>query len=207
MNKKRKEPYEVISATTVNAKYLSAVSGFFDYLVSEEKVLAVNPAADIKSLQEWDDGDALLNSEKRMPFKPEHILTLKAITLGKPHGSIDRWWFPLRRKVGLRLEEATSLSVADFRMHHGRMCIDLLHHDDGDPDNAARRRQLEIKTEAGRRVLPLHGSILDEGILELVEKRRRRMVLWRCCFRMSSPTSMASALEPHQNASTGRWMR
>lgn len=173
MNRARKQPFGIISSTTVDAKYLSAVRGLFQWLV-DEHVVDRNPVDGVYSEQIPADGDDLLDAEKRLPFDPEQCVQLDAIVRAQPRWSLDRWWWPIMRKAGLRLEETAQLTPADFREHHGRICIDLLHMDDGDPTNAERRKSLHIKSDAGRRVIPLVASLIDEdGIMDLVNKRLR----------------------------------
>ena len=67
----------------------------------------------------------------------------------------------------------SQLGVQDIRMINGRWCIDLLHLEDGDPKNRERRIQLNIKTDAGRRVIPICDAVIDDGFLDFVEQRRR----------------------------------
>jgi site-specific recombinase XerD len=169
LNKKRKVPVPAISPTTVNAKYLSAVRGLFQYL-ADRKIISGSPMDGVHSEQKEED---LLPVEKRLPFTKDHIATLRRNADTKPKWSADRWWIRFMHKAGLRDEEFAELSAADFREFNGRLCIDFLHLEDGDPINRARRKQLRIKSPAGRRVLPIHRSLLDDDVMELVEKRRR----------------------------------
>ena len=172
LNAARKDPFVPISPVTVDAKYLSAIRGLFGYLV-DQKIIAHNPADGVHSEQD-DDGDGLLDVEKRLPFTYEQCVAIDALIASEPRWSLDRWWWPLMRKAGLRLEEIAQLTPADFREHHGRLCIDLLHLDDGDPVNASRRAQVRIKSSAGRRVVPVQASLITEDRIEdLVAKRLR----------------------------------
>ena len=173
LNRARVEPFDTISATTVDAKYLSAVRGLFQWLL-DERVIDRNPVDGVYSQQVPADGDDLLDAEKRLPFDLAQCARLGAIVAAQPPWSLDRWWWPIMGKAGLRLEESAQLTPADFRLHHGRLCIDLLHMDDGDPVNAARRETLRIKSSAGRRVIPLVTSLIDDDrIMDLVNKRLR----------------------------------
>ena len=57
-------PVPAISPTTVNAKYLSAVRGLFQYLVDRKTILR-SPMDGVHSKQKEQD---LLPVEKRLPF-------------------------------------------------------------------------------------------------------------------------------------------
>lgn len=172
LNARRRLPLPAIGETTVNAKYLSAVRGLFEYLL-DEQIIDRSPMDGVRSEQKRDGHAQLLPSEVRLPFIAEHIIALRRIADRKPKWSVDRWWIRIMPRTGLRDEEIAELSVADFRVHHGRTCVDLLHLGDGDPINVQRREQLRLKSPAARRIIPLHRSLLEDGIMEFVEKRRR----------------------------------
>ncbi|SFV38805.1 Site-specific recombinase XerD [Devosia crocina] len=172
LNAKRATPLPPISDTTVNAKYLSTIRGIFDYLV-RKGYLESNPVANVQSEQEVDEED-LLDVEVRLPFTPEieHAILLE--TSRKPKTSADYWWPRFNCRQGLRLHEFTQLCVSDFRELYGRLCVDLLHFDfDGDENHALRRSQLQLKSNAARRIFPLAQELLDDGLLELIARRRR----------------------------------
>jgi integrase len=172
LNQARKQPYDVITPTTIDAKYLSCIRGYFEWLVNE-RIIDRNPADGVSSERDI-EGEDVLDVDKRLPFDPVQCAKLDLIVRTQPAWSIDRWWWPIMQKTGLRLEEIAQLTPADFRMHNGRLCIDLLHMEDGDAINAARREALHIKSSAGRRVIPLPRSLIeDDRIMDLVEKRQR----------------------------------
>ena len=77
------------------------------------------------------------------------------------------WWLPLiALHTGMRLEEICRLRpgpTQDIQVLHGVACIVIQRHPDGwDP-----------KTEAGARIIPIHPTLVELGLLELVERRRR----------------------------------
>jgi site-specific recombinase XerC len=74
-NGQRKTPQASIGPTTVDLKWLGPVNLLFQWLVLEEKV-EKNPVDGIRSKQ--DAGDAA--NTKRLPFKPDQISKLFAIT-------------------------------------------------------------------------------------------------------------------------------
>lgn len=171
LNAQRPYPLPPISSTTVNAKYLSAVRGFFDYLI-RKGFLESSPAANVHSEQVM-DGEDLLDSEVRLPFTPEIEGALFERTGRKPKNSADYWWPRFDCRQGLRLQEFTQLCVSDFRELHGRFCIDLLHFNfDGDENHQIRREALKLKSAAARRIWPVAQELLTDGLKALIEKRR-----------------------------------
>jgi integrase len=175
LNAKRKVPLPTLTSVTIEAKYLSAVRGLFQYLVVE-RVLKDNPVNFVKVEGNERDEEWRLAVEKRLPFTHDQLRQITAKSQRKSRGTVDFWWAKILPFTGLRLAEFIQLNVADIRQHHGRWCIDLLHTPDGDPVNAERRKQLNnaVKTLAGYRVIPLHKRALDSGFLDFVEERKRR---------------------------------
>ena len=123
LNARRRLPLPAIGEATVNAKYLSAVRGLFEYLL-DEQIIDRSPMVGVRSEQKRDGHAQLLPSEVRLPFIAEHIIALRRIADRKPRWSVDRWWLPIMLRTGLRDEEVAQLSVADFRNHHDRTCVD-----------------------------------------------------------------------------------
>ncbi|QYO76685.1 tyrosine-type recombinase/integrase [Devosia salina] len=173
LNKERAQPLPPISPTTVNSKYLTVIRGLFGHLV-HKGILATNPVTGVNSEQVV-DGEDLLDVEIRLPFTADMEAAIFREASKKPKYSADYWWPRVNCRQGLRLQEFTQLCVSDFRMLHGRMCIDLLHFDfDGDPFHAIRKTELRLKSSAARRIFPLAREVIDDGILDLIERRRRQ---------------------------------
>ncbi|MBB4053118.1 integrase [Devosia subaequoris] len=171
-NMERPVPLPPISATTVNAKYLTALRGFFAYLANRG-FIAHNVADGVQSEQER-NGEDMLDVEKRLPFSPRIERDLFESTRKKKKDSADYWWPRINCRQGLRLQELTQLCVSDFRMLHGRLCLDLLHFDfDGDPNHALRRAELQLKSSAARRIVPVAQELLNEGVEAFIEMRRK----------------------------------
>lgn len=172
LNKKRLVPLAAVSPTTVNSKYLTVVRGLFGYLV-DRGILPANPVAGVKSEQVLDAEDAL-DVEVRLPFPPEMEVEILRKSGKKPKSAADYWWPRFNLRQGLRLQEFTQLCVSDFRVLHGRLCIDLLHFDyDGDPCHGIRRPELRLKSDAARRIMPVAHALLDDGVIAFIERRRR----------------------------------
>ncbi|XKG96927.1 tyrosine-type recombinase/integrase [Pelagibacterium halotolerans] len=173
LNAKRAVLLPTIGPVTVDRKYMSAVHGLFGYLV-QLGILKFNPASGVHSRQISDDGEDLLDAEKRLPFSKDQVRQLIARSDRERRTSADYWWPRVAPFTGLRIGEFAQLTAADIREHHGRLCIDLLHTPDGDPDNAKRRAQLYLKSDAAHRVVPLPRIVLTGGFTDLVERRRER---------------------------------
>lgn len=172
LNKARAVPLPPISPTTVNSKYLTVIRGLFGYLV-QKGILAANPVTGVSSEQVV-DGEELLDVEIRLPFTAEMEAAIFREASKKPKNSADYWWPRINARQGLRLQEFTQLCVSDFRMLHGRMCIDLLHFDYDDLCHTVRKDELRLKSAAARRIFPLAQAVIDDGLLDLIERRRRQ---------------------------------
>ena len=167
-------PWPKIDPVTVDAKYLSPIKTLFSHFVSLG-IIDRNPLDGIASKRvKGDNGVAIGAAEERLPFEPHHIAALRAVANRKPKNSPDYWWIRVLPRTGLRLDEFAVLSPLDIRQIHGRWCIDLLHLDDGDPVHRERRRELDLKTQSSRRVVPIHPALISDGFLDFVERRRIR---------------------------------
>ena len=163
----------LIDAKTVNSKYLSPIKSLFRYFI-EQGIIERNPVDGVASKREKIEGVDIGGGEERLPLTADHIKAIGAIADRKPKDSPDRVWISILPRTGLRLDEFAQLTVFDIQRINGRPCIDLLHADVSDPDHLERRKILDLKTEASRRVIPIHPDLLEGGFLEFVERRRRR---------------------------------
>lgn len=173
INERRPIALPTIGPVTVEAKYLSAVRGVFSYLIVRG-ILKSNPVAGVSSRQTKDDVEDLLDVEKRLPFSREQIQQLKILSARESRMSADFWFPRVDPYLGLRVGEFAQLNAADFREHHGRLCLDFLHTPDGDVVNAARRSQLQLKSDAAYRICPLPSVVLECGLIEHIERRRKQ---------------------------------
>ncbi len=173
LNKKRKTPEPTIKQGTIEDKYLSPIKTMFSWFV-------VNGWIDFDVTKKigYEDHDAkrigLQDVEVRLPFEAAHLAQLRENSNAYARNSIDYWWIRIQPRSSLRLGEVAQLEVCDIREIHGRPCIDLLHVEDGDPIRRARRADLDLKTLTSRRIIPIPQALIDDGLLEYVEKRRRR---------------------------------
>jgi integrase len=141
------------SKTTV-AKRVAFLRSVFKWLESQHyvegdpfaKLSAAVPKAD-KKKREGFTTDQLRAMAGALPRDPEHPSRF--------------WLIPLALHTGARLAELTALRVDDFEMREGISCILIRPRDD--------RR---LKTEAAERVVPVHPTLIDMGLLQFVDARR-----------------------------------
>lgn len=173
LNKKRKIPEPTIKQGTIEDKYLSPIKTMFGWFVANNRL-----EYDVTKKVGYDDPETkrigLQDVEVRLPFDEGHLAQLRTNSSAYPRTSIDYWWIRIQPRTSLRLGEVAQLQVCDIRDIHGRPCIDLLHVDDGDPLRRARRAELDLKTLTSRRIIPIPQALIDDGLLDYVEERRRR---------------------------------
>jgi integrase len=173
-NTQRKMPHPTIGPTTVDLKWLGPVNRLFLWLVLEEKI-EKNPVDAIRSTQEA--GEAA--NTKRLPFKPDQISKIFAITsAASPKTAL--YWLPLLMlTTGARPNELAQLRTDDLHLaFNGRPHLNVLCllDDEDDATNASDRGDWQndprrVKTAAGRRMIPLHPILLKAGFTRFIEER------------------------------------
>ena len=77
------------------------------------------------------------------------------------------YWLPLiGLHSGMRINEIAQLTLADIGSRDGVVCFHVT--DDGDDETQGRRTK-RVKTDAGRRTVPIHDALLGLGLLDYVE--------------------------------------
>jgi integrase len=177
LNAKRQHPYRRNGPITVNLKYLGPVRRLFDFLISED-FLGSNPAAKVHSAQKEVKGA----KNKRHPLKVSQCNAFLACTAGYPLPSSTRWIPLIMLFAGARPNELAQLQVDDLRHDfNGRPHLNVLTLEDDDadagPDAQKAKQQKEdkrlVKTAAGRRMIPIHPVLIEMGLLDLFERRRK----------------------------------
>jgi integrase len=173
-NAKRKVPYPPIGKTTVDLKWLGPVNRLFRWLVLEEKI-EKNPCDGVRSEQE--DGEAA--NSKRLPFKPDQISKLFAITsAASPKTAL--YWLPLLLLcTGARPNELAQLRSDDVKEFNGQPHLSVLCLPDDDDEKsekaidkaAEEKNQQKVKSAAGRRMIPLHPILIEAGFTRFVDER------------------------------------
>ncbi|MDU0341099.1 site-specific integrase [Bosea rubneri] len=177
LNAARRQPLNVISAKTINLKYLGPVGRLLQWLVDDGKI-EKNPLTGLQSEQEA-DSDA---KSKRLPFKPPQISALLALTAKETAVGPVYWFPPVILFTGMRLNELAQLRTDDLRLdHNGRPHLNVLslvdEEDEGDTAVKPRKSKTKgrrVKSAAGRRLIPVHPTLIEMGFLEFVALRRKR---------------------------------
>lgn len=148
--------YKTITAVTVNNR-LRKLSAFLNWCKTNGYV-ADNPLVGMKVMT----GSA---KEARLSFDRHDLTTLLKLDALKTEARKHPWryWLPLLgRATGARLEELCQLRMDDFIEQQGMQCIRI---DDS-------REGQNLKNSSSRRMLPLHPTLIDLGLLQHVESVR-----------------------------------
>lgn len=177
LNAERRQPLEVIGAKTINLKYLGPVGRLLQWLVDDGKI-EKNPLTGLQSEQEA-DSDA---KSKRLPFKPAQISALLALTAKETAVGPVYWFPPVILFTGMRLNELAQLRTDDLRLdHNGRPHLNVLslvdEEDEADiavKPGKSKTKGRRVKSAAGRRLIPVHPTLIEMGFLDFVASRRKR---------------------------------
>lgn len=170
-NADRKVPFPSIGPTTVDLKWLGPVNRLFEWLVIEEKI-EKSPCDGIRSGQE--DGEAA--NSKRLPFKPEQISKIFAITsAASPKTAL--YWMPLLMFcTGARPNELAQLRTDDLDLQfNDQPHLNLLCLLDGDDEAVVPIKKVDdirrVKSPAGRRMVPIHPILIEAGFIRFMQER------------------------------------
>jgi len=84
------------------------------------------------------------------------------------------YWLPLiGLHSGMRINEIAQLALADIRLHDGIPCFHVTDDGDDDDDYGQDRRAKRVKTNAGRRIVPIHDALVNLGLLDYVQTVRQ----------------------------------
>lgn len=145
--------YKTITAVTVNNR-LRKLSAFLNWCKTNGYIVE-NQLMGLKVMT----GSA---KEARLSFDRYDLTTLLDPTALKAEARKHPWryWLPLLgRTTGARLEELCQLRVDDFIEQQGIPCIRI---DDS-------REGQNLKNSNSRRILPLHPSLIEQGLLQYAE--------------------------------------
>ncbi|WP_435652841.1 site-specific integrase [Pseudomonas putida] len=145
--------YKTITAVTVNNR-LRKLTAFLNWCKANGYV-ADNPLAGMKVMT----GSA---KEARLSFERHDLVVLLNHEALRKEARKHPWryWLPLLgRFTGARLEELCQLRVDDFIEQQGIPCIRIDDSHDGQ----------SLKNASSRRVLPLHPSLVEQGLLQYAE--------------------------------------
>lgn len=153
---------EVITARTANA-YVSAMQTFFKW-AENNGYADKNLFTGVRIA-----GAKKQKSEKRSAFSAEQLRTMFRHLTENPDGLVrkdeHKWGALIGMFTGMRLNEVAQLEVNDIKCIDAVWCIDVTA--DGD-DNK------RLKNEASQRRVPIHGRLIEGGLLTFVEAQRGR---------------------------------
>ena len=148
--------YKAVTAVTVNNR-LRKLSAFMNWCKANGYIQD-NPLTGLKMMT----GSA---KEARLSFEQCDLTALLDLTALKIEARKHPWryWIPLLgRYTGARLEELCQLRVDDFVEQQGIQCIRV--------DDSSEGQNL--KNASSRRMLPIHPSLIELGLLRHVESAR-----------------------------------
>jgi len=137
------------------------VKSFLNWCRDEEYIKQASP---LKSVLKLGKSGAKAITPKRRAFTLEELQAL-FVNADYRKGKFTcaaKFWVPIIALFsGARLEEICQLYVDDIREIDGIMCFDINAEDDKD-----------IKTEAGKRIVPIHPFLIEIGLLDRVAHLR-----------------------------------
>ena len=148
--------YKAVTAVTVNNR-LRKLSAFMNWCKTNGYIQD-NPLVGLKMMT----GSA---KEARLSFEQHDLTALLDLDALKTEARKHPWryWIPLLgRYTGARLEELCQLRTEDFVEQQGILCIRI--------DDSSEGQNL--KNASSRRMLPVHPSLLELGLLRHVETAR-----------------------------------
>ncbi|WP_294537116.1 site-specific integrase [uncultured Rhodoblastus sp.] len=172
-----------LSPYTVNMKGLGALSLLMRLAVNEFDFPGGDPTSGLRL--PVSDSDVL----ERHPFTPPLLakMAMSPVFQEPPKVSIGgcgaaAFWIPLVSLYsGARLEEVGQLLLSDIFCESGIPYFWFREDDEESETNKKTRRRgkakseedKSIKTKAGRRRVPVHGVLIELGLLEYIEARRK----------------------------------
>jgi len=158
---------DLLSAAAMN-EHMTKVRGLLGFGVSQGYI-QINYAQRMTLPKNTRD------DEDRDPYTDAELARLKAALLTMPFKKDYQKWVPLIGMYSaMRLEEICQLTLDDIREEGGVLCFDV--HERDDDHN--------VKTVHGRRLVPVHPTLKELGLLEYIAQLK---------------TAGATRLFPHLN--------
>lgn len=158
-----RENHKPMSLASVS-KYVCRVAELFNWAVAKSDIpierspfLKVGPSK--KAVKK--------SATERIPFDVEELALLfsgKEFIKRRFENSYSYWMMPLALCTGARQGELAQLHLADFIVEKGVPCINI---DDTEPDK-------KLKSEAAKRLVPIHDFLIELGILRHVDRLREQ---------------------------------
>jgi integrase len=117
----------------------------------------------------------LKSAKKRRAFTDDELrIVLNPATLGKStQASPYMFWLPLIGvHTGMRINEIAQLLLSDLAVLDGVQCFNVTDTPDPDEEPEETARAKTIKTEAGRRIVPVHARLVELGLMAYADTLR-----------------------------------
>jgi integrase len=154
-NKRRPVPYQVLSARTVNDKWLSAIRALLNWCVQND-FIPDNPAMGVQANYQADKGQA-----PRVNFEANDLAKIFSAPLfdkKKPWGE-QQWCYLLSLYCGTRPTELAQTKLDSIR--HERDVLVL-------------RVQEQTKNSSSQRAIPIHSDLIRLGFNKYVQSLRTK---------------------------------
>jgi integrase len=149
-----------LNAKSLTTRY-NTIRSLFKFCEEEGWLINSNP---LRSVLKVNKKKTMAKANKRRAFTLEELQAL-FVNDDYRRGKFTcaaKFWVPIIALFsGARLEEICQLYVDDIREIDGIMCFDINAEDDKD-----------IKTEAGKRIVPIHPFLIEIGLLDRVAHLR-----------------------------------
>ncbi|MFA5517282.1 MAG: site-specific integrase [Desulfuromonadales bacterium] len=155
------EPEDTLSPKTIN-KYLVLLSSLCKWCV-KNGMMATNIAEGLNLPEETSA------HEQRSAYSVEDLKRIKA-NLPRIDSEPEKFWIPMIAMYsGMRLDEICQLHLEEIKEVDGILCFDV--NDIG---------ERKVKTNASKRIVPVHPELASIGFVEYVDQQRARCAvqLW-----------------------------
>jgi len=149
-------------------KYRQLIRSLFRWAMDHD-LIATNPAVVLKDVEEGSARDA------RLPFSDDDLRLYFAGLPQTPEPAFLYWVPRILAYSGMRLGECAKLTKGDIRMERGVWVFDVNENQDGK----------KLKTDASRRLVPIHARLVELGLLDFVTGQEDGF-LWPADMRTAS---------------------
>lgn len=152
---------KVLASTTINKK-LTALKGLFEWLINTNKITH-NPFTLVKQI---------VSKQSYSDFTKDDLIKIFASDIYNRDSSyanrktthVGMWWLsPMMLFTGARPGELLQLKIIDVKTKDGNWYFDLEDED----------KSKQVKTEAARRIVPIHDSLIELGFLEYIREAKK----------------------------------
>jgi integrase len=191
-NGQLKKPLPLMDPVTIRSKYLGAIRGLFTWAAENKYTLdKINPALNLHIKVAKKKGAP----KKRLPFSPEQLQQIFDSTVycgcrsesrrfekGPKQIKDYRFWVPLIATFsGCRLNELGQMEIGDIKNHYGIPSFFVRTERDpeeegDDLDLSNSHQERSVKTDAGRRIVPIHSELIKIGLLNYVKQRAEQQL-------------------------------